>query len=417
MSGRPAASVIIVGAGMVGVAAAVHLQRRGVAVTLVDRDEPGQGASFGNGGVLACSSVVPVPAPGLLAKVPAMLADPLGPLYLRWSYLPRLLPWLIPYLRSGTTAGVTHAARHLAPLLFDAVEQHRELAAGTPAEPRVRPSDYLYAYRSAGDFDETGLTWRLRREHGAQWETLGAAALRDLVPGIAPEYGFGVLLKRHGTIADPGAYVAELAGHVAERGGRVVRAAVTDIRAADGRAQVVTAEESLTADAVVLAAGAWSGALAARLGHRVRLESERGYHVEFLEPSVTPPVPVMVADGRCVATAMPGRLRLAGIVDFGGLDGPPSPRPLRVLHQRAGRLFPGMTFSGTRDWMGHRPATIDSLPVLGPSPKHPNVFFAFGHQHVGLSAGPKSGRLIADLVTGGTPNLDLSAYRVDRFDP
>ena len=411
-----AKKVTVVGAGIVGISCALHLQRRGCTVTVVDRLAPGEGASFGNAGVLASGSVVPVPTPGLIGKVPSMLMDPLGPLYLRWSYIPRLIPWLVPYMRNSGADTVARIAGHIAPLLFDSVEQHQALAGGTKAEKWLRGSDYLYLFTEREKFEGDGFNWNLRRRNGAVWETLDAAAIRDLVPGSGPKYRFGVLMKNHGMITDPGQYVKDLADTLVEIGGRVVRAEARGfVFDGDGTVRVETSEQPVDADAVVIAAGAWSARLTERLGHRVPLESERGYHVQLEKPSIVPPIPVMMTDGKCVAAPIAGGLRVAGIVEFGGLDAPANPRPLRVLIERVRQLFPGITFEGHREWLGHRPATTDSLPVVGRSPSHPNVFFAFGHHHVGLTGGPKTGRLIAELITGSQPNIDLTPYRVDRF--
>ena len=223
-------------------------------------------------------------------------------------------------------------------------------------------------------------------------------------------------MRNHGLITNPGQYVKDLADTLVEIGGRVLQA---DVRGfvfdGDGTVGLETTEGPVNADAVVIAAGAWSARLTEQLGHRVPLESERGYHVELDKPSIVPPIPVMMTDGKCVAAPMADGLRIAGIVEFGGLDAPPNPRPLRVLIERVRQLVPGITFEGYREWLGHRPATTDSLPVVGGSPTHPNVFFAFGHHHVGLTGGPKTGRLIAELIIGSGSNLDLTPYHVDRF--
>ena len=178
---------------------------------------------------------------------------------------------------------------------------------------------------------------------------------------------------------------------------------------------IATDQGPIDCDAAIIATGVWSGPLAARLGLRVPLESERGYHVELIEPSLTPRAPVMVAAGKFVATPMDGRLRLAGIVEFGGLDAPPSRKPFELLLKRARQAMPGLTWRETREWMGHRPAPADSIPIIGEAPGAAGAYLGFGHHHVGLTGGPKTGRLLADLIAGRRPNIDLTPYQPARF--
>ncbi len=409
-------SAIVIGAGIVGVSSALHLQRHGFQVTVVDRLAPGQGTSFGNAGVLGPSSIVPVPTPGIIKKIPKLLLDPKGPLFLRWSYLPKLLPWGLAYLASSRPQKVAHIVQNLAALLGDCVEQHQDLARGTKAERWLQPCGYLFLFTDRQAFESDAYIWDLRREHGARWDILEADELGDLVPGLGPNHRFGVLLRDHGMITNPGAYVNDLAEHFAAQGGTIERAEVTELDGnTDGAVSLTTTKGRLTADVLVVAAGAWSHRLTEQLGIKIPLESERGYHIELQDPSVVPKVPVMVADGKFVATPMSGGLRLAGLAEFGGLDAPASTRPIRLLLKRARELFPGLTYSAHREWMGHRPSTPDSLPVIGPAPGRPNIFFAFGHQHVGLMSGAKTGRLVADLAAGGKPNIDLAPFRAERF--
>lgn len=412
-----AQSVIIVGAGIVGVSCAIHLQRKGFDVTIIDRLPPGEGTSFGNAGVLAASSMIPVPVPGLLTQVPAMLTKRDRPLFLRWAYLPRLLPWLIPYLRSGSAKRVRQIAAGLAPIVTDAPDQHLAIARGTQAERWITDQDYVYVFRDRGDFDGSSLTWQIRRQHAPPLVEMDERALRDAVPGIGPNYRFAVRCTQHGTVTNPSAYVKDLADHVVAAGGRVLQADVADIEAPDSGPVTVTAgAETLSADRLVVAAGAHSDRVARLFGDHFPVEAERGYHIELRKPSITPPMPLMIADAKAVATPMADGLRVAGLVEFGGLDAGPSRAPFEVLLRAVRDLFPGITFEGHSEWMGHRPATPDSLPVIGTRKNRPAVAYAFGHHHVGLTGGPKTGRVLASLMAGEPTNLNVAPYAPDRFN-
>lgn len=408
--------IAVIGAGIVGVATAVWLARDGRKVTLIDRQAPGEATSYGNAGVLASASIVPVTVPGLIAKVPAMLLSPDSPLFLRWSYLPRMLPWLARYLAHCRPEATRRIAAALTPIIGDSLEQHQALARGTAAEHWITPSDYLFAYRNRAAYEADGFGWELRREQGFRWDLLEAEALRDLEPAMGPDFGFGVRLQDHGHIKDPGRYVKDLAGHLQSLGGQLLQAEVRDF-AFEGETLVglETSAGRIACDIAVLAGGAWSGQLTERLGLKVPLESERGYHIEFFDPSIMPRAPIMVSTGKFVATPMDGRLRCAGLVEFGGLEAGPSQRPFDMLLKQVRLAFPGLTWSRMEKWMGHRPAPVDSIPFIGPTARHKSVLLGFGHHHVGLTGGPKTGRILADLVAGRRPNFDLAPYGAERF--
>ncbi|MDF0599685.1 FAD-binding oxidoreductase [Psychromarinibacter sp. C21-152] len=415
MTTRPR-HVIVIGAGIVGVSTALSLQREGLDVTLIDRTGPGEGASFGNGGVLAACSVVPVTVPGLMRKAPRMLFDPNQPLFVRWSYMPRMLPWLRRYMSHANAADTRRIAQALAPITSDSLADHQAMADGTPAARWITPCDYLFVYNDRVHFEGDALGWDIRRAHGFDWEELEGAAFHDYDPAFAEGLDFAVRLPGHGRITDPGRYVKDLASHAEAQGARVLQAEVTDIvRDADRVTGVRAGGETLACDAIALCTGAWSGRLARALGVNVPLESERGYHVEFVEPSVMPRAPVMVASGKFVATPMDGRLRLAGVVEFGGLDAPASKGPAELLKRNARAVFPGMTWRDTREWMGHRPAPADSIPVIGEAPGLRGAYLGFGHHHIGLTSGPKTGRLLVQMIVGHQPNIDLTPYSPARF--
>jgi D-amino-acid dehydrogenase len=413
---KTARKVAIVGAGIVGVSTAIWLQRDGHEVTLIDRAGPGEGTSHGNGGVLAASSIVPVTVPGLIGKAPRMLFDPDQPLFLKWGYLPRLMPWLVKYLRHANASDTRRIASAIAGVVGDSLAEHRAVAAGTGAEKWIVPSDYLFIYKDRRHFETDAFGWEIRRENGYVWDELEGEAFKAYDPAFSDDLGFAVKLGGHGRIADPGQYVKDLASHVESQGGRIVIGKVTDIVRNGSKVSGVQVDDAIIdCDAVVISTGVWSGPLAQKLGLKVPLESERGYNLELWEPSFMPKSPVMVASGKFVATPMKGRLRLAGVVEFGGLDAPPSKAPMDLLRKNAQATFPGLTWKRDTEWMGHRPAPADSIPVIGEVPGMAGAYTGFGHHHIGLTGGPITGRLLAQLISGKKPNLDLSAYSPARF--
>ncbi len=409
-------TIAIIGAGIVGVSTAIWLQRDGHKVILIDREGPAAGASHGNGGVLASCSIIPVAVPGLLRKAPGMLFSPDQPLFMKWSYLPKLMPWLVSFLKTTNETAVRRRAAALASIIGDSLADHQALAAGTGAEKWIEPSDYLFLYRDRAHYDSDALGWSVRKEHGFAWEILEGEAFRAYDPIFAQTIGLAARVGDHGRIRDPGAYVKALAAHAEAQGAKVIRAEVTDFVRENGQVTGLRAGgETIACDAVALCTGAWSKVLAAKLGLKAPLESERGYHLELWEPSVMPRAPVMVASGKFVATPMEGRLRLAGVVEFGGLDAPPSRAPFDLLERNIRAAIPGLTWKKTVEWMGHRPSMADSIPVIGEVPNLAGAFVAFGHDHVGLTGGPRTGRIVAQLMSKTTPNIDLSPYSPARF--
>ena len=410
--------IAVLGAGIVGLSTAEWLRRDGHEVTLIDRVEPGDPAqaSFGNAGVLAGSGVVPVAVPGLIAAAPRMLFDPDGPLFLKWGYLPRLLPWLAPFLMTGRRDEVARISRALAALIGDTVAEHRALAAGTGAERHIGSARYTYLYRDRAAFEADALGRALREAAGVAAEERDRAALEAEDPHLGPRYGFGLAFRDSTHLDDPAAYARALFDHYRGAGGAHRREEIRDVAPRGAGIDVTLSGGTVHVDHAVLALGAWSGRLARRLGHGPGLETERGYHLMLEGPSRMPPAAYMLQDSAFVATPMRAGLRLAGLVEFGGLAAGPSDGPTELQRRRVRDLYPGLTWEGETRWMGHRPSTRDSLPFIGESPRARGVWFAFGHQHLGLTAGPKTGRLIADMIAGRRPNIDLAPYRVGRFD-
>jgi D-amino-acid dehydrogenase len=410
-------SVIVIGAGIVGTATGLNLQRLGRQVTLIDRAAPGEGTSYGSGSILVPSSIIPVTTPGLISKIPGMLSDPLGPVYMRWSYLPRMLPWLFRYLAETKPDRVEHVARHMAPMVADSLDEHRALARGTEAERHILSLPYAFVFKDRATFDADPYPWNLRRDNGISWRTIEGDAVAEAEPALNRDYRFlAIFDDQHGLVDAPGDYIKALARALSAAGGKVVQADVQGfIRDGNRITGIETTAGRHMAETTVVAAGAWSARLLATLGLEIPMESERGYHLDIFEPSVKPNMALMITDGKFVCSPMPSRLRLAGLVEFGGLDAGPSEAPINTLKTRLQRVFPGFTYGEIKPWLGHRPAPVDSLPLIGPIKGLDGLVCAFGHHHVGLTSGPRTGRLVADMVANRQPNIDLSPYSPDRF--
>jgi D-amino-acid dehydrogenase len=407
--------VAVIGAGIVGVSTAIWLHREGADVTLIDRAKPGTGTSHGNAGVLAACSMVPVTAPGLARKAPKMLMNKDFPLYLRWSYLPRLLPWLRGYMANANDTDTRRIAGGLIPIVSDTVEQHKSLCGELGLGDWVTDSDYCFAYRDRAAFDAERYTWALRAEAGFVPEMIDGKDVHDFEPNLGHDITCVAKMKDHGFIRDPGGYVQALAKAFTDLGGKILEAEVKDFDlSGDTITSVQTTHGTIPCDDVVLATGVWSKPLMQKLGLNIPLESERGYHIVFENASGGPKRPTMIASGKFVATPMAQGLRCAGIVEFGGLDAGPSKAPLALLRRQAKLAFPHLKATNEVEWLGHRPAPSDSLPLIG-QVGQTRVFTAFGHHHIGLTGGPKTGRLVAGLITGQPTNTDLTAYHPQRF--
>jgi D-amino-acid dehydrogenase len=412
--------LVVIGAGIVGVCAASYLQRDGHHVVLIDPGEPGMGASFGNGACLFPSSIVPMSMPGTAMSVPRYLLDPDGPLSIRLRYLPRLAPWLLRFARAGTPERAQAAARALRALLRDVQECYAPLTHAAGAEDLVQRRGYLIVYETDAAFAADAGGNALREQNGIAIEEVPPARIREMEPDLAPIYARGRLIQEAGHTTNPHRLVQKLCEAFVKCGGRIVHEAVTGF---DDNGSAVTAVRTQTnrraASHVVLAAGAWSKPLAAQLGDSVPLESERGYHAMIARPERAPSIPVMSGEGKFIAIALETGIRFAGQVELASLGAPPNWDRARILLRLGMRMFPGLGVKDLEErqtlWMGHRPSTPDSLPVIGLSSRFANAVYAFGHGHVGMCAAPATGRIVTALVGGRAPHIDIAPFSPTRF--
>ena len=409
-------TIIVIGAGIVGVSTAIWLQRSGFKVTIIDQKGPATGASHGNAGILAASSILPVPNPSLIKKLPFYLLSKDSPVFFKMSYLPKMFPFLISYLSKSNLREVNKYAERMTPLIFDTVCQHKSLAKGTGAEKFISYQDYCFGYETEENFLNDKKVWKLRQKHGLPFEVVNGNEFSNFDPFYKDLFDVIVKCKNHGKINDPGLYVKTLCDHFLSQGGELIISKVNDISSKNLNDVIVKIEsDSLIANKIIVATGAWSKKILKKFKIKMPLESERGYHVEYVEPNFYPKVPMMLTSKKFVITPMDGRIRVAGLVEFAGLKTLKRKPPLNLLKNKIKDLFPNLKCKEKIEWLGHRPALVDSLPMLGYLDKNKQILVAFGHQHLGLTAGAKTGRIVSDLIIGNDIKLKISNYRPNRF--
>lgn len=422
MSTGKAKHTVVIGGGIVGVCSALELARAGHRVTILDLGEPGgrQSASYGHGCWISPASVVPMSMPSLWKQIPGYLLNPNGPLVIRWRNILRLAPWLFRFLVAGSSIKRVEAtARALHRLLADSPDRHIALSTEIGAADLIRREGLLYAYPDRKAFEKEALAWHLREMTGLRWSELESSKLSEREPGLDSHYTFGVLAEDGAHCVDPSAYVAKIAEAARARGARVVCAKATGFQFEESRLKaVMTNEGPVECDYAVVATGAWSKVLAKRAGDSISLESERGYHGVVSLPSGGPLHPVMPSDGKMANTPTLAGLRLSGQVELASIDTPPNWSRVDILIDHARKTYPALADVGEVDaekWMGHRPSTPDGLPVLGASSRSPDVFYAFGHGHIGFASGPITGCIVAGYFGKTSDQPDLGPYSPRRF--
>jgi D-amino-acid dehydrogenase len=405
---------VIVGAGIVGICSALQLQRDGHEVVVIDRSGPAEGTSKGNAGLFAIGHVVPIGTPAILKRVPAMLLDSTSPLTIRPSYLPRIAPWLIRLLAASTPRRVEAISHALAAILAPALESYRPLLQSAGANDLVQRRGWLILYETEVSRRAAQSDLDLRRSRGVRLEDLDEGTIRQLVPGLRPGPVWGVMQPDCEHTVDPYRLTVALAEAFVAQGGVIRRGDVRTGVTPEGKAQITSDGEPIGFDALVIAAGAWSRKMLRGLGDDAPLDTERGYHV-MMENNIDLRIPLLSADHRFSITPMTDGIRLAGTVEFAGLEAPPNPKRWDIMTQRTRALLPGLKPEMRSTWMGFRPSMPDSLPVIGPSPRHANVYYAFGHGHLGLTLGAVTGRMVADMIARRPPAVEPTPYRITRF--
>lgn len=409
----------IIGAGIIGVSTAAFLQREGFRVTIIDRLPPGEGCSFGNAGGVAFAEILPTVRGSVLPKIPGWLMDPLGPLTIRWRYLPKALPW---FLRAASTTmparqkAIT-AAR--AALGLRAVSDFETLLGEADCREMMMKREALRVFDGQALFQAEADERAIKAAHGFPCEIYTGNQAREMEPALSPGVTHAASHGGWYHIVNPGRLVKTLAGHVSALGGEIIADDVKAIVTEDGKAQSLHLGSGRIheLDRLVICAGAYSHLLAKQLGDRIPLEAERGYHIVLPNPGISLSRTITYARTPGAATPMEIGLRLAGTDEFAGLEAKPNWARADALWKIFKRVLPSLhePDATTTRWMGRRPGTPDSLPVVGPSLSISNVWYGFGHGHMGLTWGPTTGRLICELISGRKGNQDLLPFSASRF--
>jgi D-amino-acid dehydrogenase len=411
-----ARSVTVIGAGIVGVCCALHLQREGFKVQLIEKGEPGMKASFGNSGSFGTASCVPFAMPGVLKKVPKMLFDSESPLKLRWSHVPRALPWFLRFIEASRPSRVEAIAAARNSLLVHTHTGYAPLIEGADASKWVDHNGLMMVFESEATFEGAAYALDLRRRNGVHMDILDGNEARQMEPALAKSVIKAVSLPDVSRTIDPYRLTESLAKDFVRRGGEIVNAEVRGFEIGnEGPTKILTDRGPIDIEQVVIAAGVWSRPLAKQLGSSVPLEAERGYHVMFGKQDVALKRALVSADRSVSVIQMHEGIRATGVAEFAAPDAPPDMRIADMVMRHAKALVPGLQGEPASRWMGPRPSHPDSKPVIGRSPRHKNVFFAFGHDHLGLTMAGITGKLVAELATGKPTTVDLAPFRPDRF--
>jgi len=409
------ADVIVLGAGIVGVSVAYAARQRGLSVILIDRREPGSETSYGNAGVLSSGSILPLNQPSLWKLLPKYFANTHPAL--RWDpvWVLQNIDWVVRFLANATSSRVKPRAAALHGLIQASLKLHREWIVQADAAQRLRETGWLKVWRSAGGGAAAKAEQALLAAYGIRSELLDRQAISALEPGIVPVYQTGLLHTETASVDSPGNVVKAYARAFAGAGGQLRHSDIKMIAQAGDGWRVTLADGEVAARHVVVALGPWSAELLRPLGYRVPLATERGYHQEFKpNPSRTLHRPIHDSDGAFVMTPMENGIRITTGVQLTARDAPSSFAQLEA----AVPLARGVAEFGQavgEPWRGARPTLPDSLPMIGPAPRHPRLWLAFGHQHIGFTTGPATGAAIAAMISGTQPPFDTAPFSPGRY--
>ena len=404
----------IIGAGIQGVCNGLFLLKKGYDVTLFDRDEPGNAASYGNAGHFSPYASVPLNRPDVLLDVPAMLMSTRGPLALKWNYVPKMIPWFYNFLKNCTEKKMMHTAKYMHQILDLSLPAYDELFDDIDINGLIENKGILYVWNDQ-NLKSRELEIKIREELGVKQKVLNKKEIHDLEPNLKPFYHGGVFYDYARHARDPKKILVKLFESFLSKGGKFLKLNVQDLQFDDEKPVLKSETERFTFDKIVIACGAFSKKLTDKLSEKIPLDTERGYHVHFKGYDHLITRPVVYSNRGFGMSPMDQGLRVVGTVEFGGLNNPLSKNRIKNLILNAQDMLDGLP-EHKDEWLGFRPTLPDFLPVIGQSKNYSNVFYCFGHHHLGWTLGAISGKIISKLVSNENTNLELSPYSSIRFN-
>ncbi|NWJ25635.1 FAD-binding oxidoreductase [Rhizobium sp. RM] len=409
-------TTVIVGAGIIGTAIAYELQKRGHQVVLVDKGEIGRGASYGNMASIAVTEFMPASRPSIWKQIPGWMLDPEGPVRVRPGYMPKLLPWFARFVAASRPGKLRQLEAQGAALCKRVFDDLLPLLRETGLEGELTDEGCLSLYLDEKEFRADREHIELLERFDFPHQRLSGDEARELEPALAKNIGMAVLFPQNRSLRDPFRLVNRLADKFTALGGTVARGEVVGFDRNDRVTAVKLADGgSISADKVVICGGAHSGRLSKILGEPIPLETERGYHTQIMTPGISMRHSIIWPARAFMVTPTAGGIRVGGTVEMAGLDAAPDYRRSKVTVRRAQTALPNLKCENFSEWMGHRPALPDTVPVLSASAKTSGIFYATGHGHLGVTYAATTARLMADLITGAPPPIDMHPYRIDRF--
>ncbi len=403
----------IIGAGIQGVCNALFLQKKGFQVTLFDREEPGSAASYGNAGHFSPYASVPLNRPDVIADVPSMLISSRGPLALKWNYVPKMIPWFARFILNCREEKMMHTAKNMHQILDQSLPAFDELFDEINLEGLVENNGILYVWNDQ-NMKSRELEIRIRDQLGVKQQLVNKKEIHDLEPNLKPFYHGGVFYDYARHARNPRKILIKLFENFVNKGGKYLKLNIQDIDFDEEKPVLRTETQRFIFDKLVIACGAFSKRLTDKLHENIPLDTERGYHVHFKDYDHLISRPIVYANRGFGMTPMEQGLRVVGTVEFGGLENSPSKSRIKNLILNAKDMLDGLP-EHKDEWLGFRPTLPDFLPVLGPSKNYKNVFYSFGHHHLGWTLGAISGKIISRMISGENTNLDLQPYSSIRF--
>ena len=405
--------IAVIGAGIQGVCNALFLQKKGFKVTLFDRDEPGNSATYGNAGHFSPYASVPLNRPDVITDVPAMLLSSRGPLSLKWNYVYKMIPWFLRFLLNCSERKMMHTAKNMHQILDLSLSAFDELFEAIDLNGLVENKGVLYVWNDK-NLKSRELEIKIREELGVKQQILTPKDIHDLEPNIKPFYHGGVYYDYARHTRNPKKILLKLLDNFMKNDGKFLKLNVQELNFDDDKPVIRSDVQRFVFDKLVIACGAFSKRLTDKLHENIPLDTERGYHVHFKDCDHLISRPVVYLNKGFGMTPMEQGLRVVGTVEFGGLDNPLSKSRIKNLIINAKDMLDGLP-EHEDEWLGFRPSLPDLLPVLGPSKNYKNVFYSFGHNHLGWTLGAISGKIISKMIANESTNLNLSAYSSSRF--